>query len=271
MTKRIEIYNSEDKTLIKSSIEDTEFCNPVEYFFESYLMLILNLKREIRAQGFVDILKQGKLSFEDGNEIIQKNSAKIKSTEKEIFDETFDKCVQEFEILRKTKIPENFIRLFSAKSKNEQKKLLLNQQILPNQLLALYCVAYLEYGYTFSEYKSEHLPIDLMGKDFPDLFYEDKNEIHKIGETSLSDGQLKHSLKNRNVTVSRFLDKGEEFHCFFVTYKSLRGEEKNWKNGQPHFHYISDKFGLSRDKVLNELKSKKYKLNTLPHIDVFNE
>ncbi|NOU16575.1 MAG: hypothetical protein HOO91_03330 [Bacteroidales bacterium] len=226
------------------------------------------MKREAKAHGLVEILKKGKLSLKEKIDIVQKNKMALKTWEKEMFDETFEKWKQEFETVRKTKVPENFIALFTTKSKDEQKKLLTKQRILPYELLAFYCQAYTDYGFTFSEYKSEHLPNDLKGKEFPNLFYEDNNEIHKIGETSLSDGQLKHAIKNRNVIVSRFLDKGNEFHCFFTTHKSLKGEESG-RDGQPHFHYISDKFGHSRDKVLRELKSKNYKLGTLPHIDVF--
>jgi hypothetical protein len=270
MVKRIKTYDSGDKTMIMSSVQDTEFCNPLEYFFESHLMLILNVKREAKALGLLEILKQGKLSHKVVVEIVKKNEIVLKAWEKEMFDETFEEWKQDFEGIIKTKVPVNFLTLLNTKSKNEQKKLLKNQRILPYELMAYYCQAYVDYGFTFSEYKSDHLPNDLKGKDLPDLFYEDKNEIHKVGNTSLSEGQLKHSIKNRSVTVSRFLDKGNEFHCFFTTYKSLRGEE-SWKGGQPHFHYISDKFGHSREKVLTELKSKNYKLGTLPHIDIFRE
>jgi hypothetical protein len=270
MAKRIKTYDIENGTAILSSVQDIEFCNPLEYFFESHLMLMLTAKREAKALGALEILKQGQLSLHKSIEIIRKNTLALKAWEKEMFDETFEEWKQEFEKKRIAKVPTNFFALFSAKSKNEQKDLLKNQRIFPNELLAFYCQSYVDYGFTFSEYKSQHLPNDLKGKDFPDLYYEGNKEIHKIGKTLLSDGQLKHSIKNRKVTVSRFLDKGNEFHCFFTTYKSLRGEE-SWKDGQPHFHYISDKFGHSREKVLEELKSKNYKLGSLPHIVILRE
>jgi len=94
--------------------------------------------------------------------------------------------------------------------------------------------------------------------------------VNKVGDTKLTDGQLKQAVEHKSVTISKFFDKGTDWHCLFVTHKSLRGDEKNWKGGQPHYHYISDKFGLSRDKVVSELKSRDYHLNSLPHIDLLD-
>ena len=50
-------------------------------------------------------------------------------------------------------------------------------------------------------------------------------------------------------------------------YTNLKGKE-SWKDGQPHFHYISDKFGIPREKVVEQLKSNNYSLGCLPHIDI---
>lgn len=74
-------------------------------------------------------------------------------------------------------------------------------------------------------------------------------------------------IENRKVVVAKLLDKCDEWHCFFVTYDSLKGKEL-WQNGQPHFHYISDKFGLSREEVVKSLKDRKYNLGSLPHINI---
>jgi len=53
----------------------------------------------------------------------------------------------------------------------------------------------------------------------------------------------------------------------FLTFDSLKGNE-TWRDGQAHYHYISDKFGIPRQKVVEQLKSGKYRLGTLPHIDL---
>ena len=82
----------------------------------------------------------------------------------------------------------------------------------------------------------------------------------------MTDGELVQAVDHRKRTISKFLDKNGSWHCFFLTFDSRKGKE-SWKGGQPHYHYISDKFGIPRSKVVKELKSKKYKLGALPHID----
>lgn len=53
-------------------------------------------------------------------------------------------------------------------------------------------------------------------------------------------------------------------------YGSQTTGKESCKDGQPHYHYISDKFGMPRDKVLAELKSRDYSLGLLPHIDLLD-
>lgn len=90
-------------------------------------------------------------------------------------------------------------------------------------------------------------------------------EIQKFGKTELTDGQLKQALEQRSVKIAKILEKDGEWHCFFITYNSIRGKE-NWRNSKPHFHYISNYFGISKKAVVEQIKSKKYKLGNLPHI-----
>jgi hypothetical protein len=82
----------------------------------------------------------------------------------------------------------------------------------------------------------------------------------------LSIAQLKQVVEHRHVAVAKFLDIGKQWHCFFLTFRSLRGEE-NHDGGTPHMHYISDKWGISRSSVVKQLTSKKYKLPSLPHVE----
>ncbi|RYD53439.1 MAG: hypothetical protein EOP52_04715 [Sphingobacteriales bacterium] len=71
------------------------------------------------------------------------------------------------------------------------------------------------------------------------------NYINKVGDTDLTDGQLRQAIDHRKVIVAKFFDNGDQWHCLFFTYESLGGKE-SWNDGQPHYHYIYDKFGLSR-------------------------
>lgn len=137
----------------------------------------------------------------------------------------------------------------------------------PFELIAFIFHAHEEKGFLFSNYRAEHHHKGLDESELPEFIHVKSEKVAKIGETNLKEGQLKQVVNHRKIIISKFIDNANEWHCFFVTYQSLKGEE-NWNNGQPHFHYISNKFGLSREEVLKELKSRHYKLNNLPHVSL---
>jgi hypothetical protein len=66
-----------------------------------------------------------------------------------------------------------------------------------------------------------------------------------LGKRELSEKQLMHRLGIKNYVVAKFLDKGNEWHCFFITYASMSGKETFLGEEQPHYNYVSDKFNLS--------------------------
>ena len=87
-----------------------------------------------------------------------------------------------------------------------------------------------------------------------------------ITECSITKGEVKNLIEQRKVIVSHFFDKDDNWHCFFTTYNSIGGKE-NHKGGQPHFHYISSAFGISREDFLESMKSGQYKSTSI-HIDL---
>ena len=133
-------------------------------------------------------------------------------------------------------------------------------------LIAIIFRAKIDFGYTFSEYKTEYLHNGINPEDLPTVLHVEEEKLTKIGETILTDGQLRQAMSTRKYTVAKFLDVGENWHCFFMNFRSINGEEKG-NNGQPHYHYISSAFGISRTKVVEQLKSRHYKFSSLPHID----
>ncbi len=72
---------------------------------------------------------------------------------------------------------------------------------------------------------------------------------------------------NIELFIAKFIEIVNEWHCFFTNYKSLKGKEISYKGGQPNYHYISDKWGLTKEQVIEQLSSRKYKLPSMPHID----
>ena len=163
-------------------------------------------------------------------------------------------------------VPNGFLKLFGTNKKVEQENLLKGQILTPDILMGLLIKAD-EQGYTLSQYSSEFSQKGVDLSKLPIAYQVKENgEVQTFGETELSDGQLKQAIEHRKVKVAKILDKGDEWHCFFATFKSLRGEETWLGEKQPHYHYISNAFGIERAEVVNQIKSEKYKLGNLPHI-----
>jgi len=180
---------------------------------------------------------------------------------------------REYADIISTAYPKKFDLLLQSNKKQEQVRFLKKQKISKRGLTAFIFNACEKHGYKYSMYRGEHHHKGLDEAALPKLIHlKDNGEVFYSGNTTLSDGQLKQVIKHRTVIWSKFIDNKEEnkWHCFFFTNRSLGGEE-NWENGTPHIHYISNTFGLTREQVLKELKSKEYKLNNLPHIELYTE
>ena len=171
------------------------------------------------------------------------------------------------EEIKATHIPDNLILLLSSSSKKEQEKLLRNQKLTPMSFAGLIFTAFEKYGYTFSNYLTQINHKGLDESSLPLIIHiQNDGEVKKVGETDLTDGQLKNVVQHRKVVVTKFLDRQDEWHCFFITYNSLAGKE-SWRNGQPHYHYISDKWGISREDALKQFKSDRYPTTSI-HIEL---
>jgi hypothetical protein len=168
---------------------------------------------------------------------------------------------------RKVNVPEKMIALLTSKRKNEQERLLKGAVLTPDILMAFLIKAHEEFGYTLSSYSSEHAAKGVYSSKMP-LAYEVKEDgkVQVYGNTELSEGQLRQAIEQRRVKVGKFIDNCDHWHCFFTTYRSLRGEETWLGEKQPHYHYISNYFGIERTKVIEEIKSERYSLGNLPHL-----
>jgi hypothetical protein len=229
---------------------DVEFIDPIPYFLEWYAKIRLSLFTTDLSN------KHPEIPIEL---VLDKLSDKIQND-----------LVDEFTKIIDTPVPNNFIKLLTSSSKKEQIHLLKGAKINQFQLEALIIKAWKDYGYSFSNYKAEHRPKGYEDSKLPKLGVLKENSLETIGNTSLSKGQVKQVIEQRSVIISKFIDKASTWHCFFITYNSLKGSE-NWNNGMPHYHYISDKFGIKRDEVVRTLKSNHYKLGNLPHIELIDK
>lgn len=159
-----------------------------------------------------------------------------------------------FKEMKDTKVPNNFLSLLDSKKKKEQMSLLKGQTLNPEELFALIINAE-QKDYVFSEYHYRGTPPNVNSEELPSMIEVKKDgTVRTVGETALSDGQLKTAVEQSKTIVAKVLDKGNEWHCLYLTYKGLAGKESGEQGQRPHIHYISDKFGISREELVNKIK-----------------
>ncbi|WP_204987641.1 hypothetical protein [Parabacteroides merdae] len=229
--------------------DKVEKVNPVEYY--------KNYELNKRAISFRDILEMkdpflaGKLTTD----------FYVKLAKEEIEKEKFWETKEEIEV------PENFLKLLETTRKKDQVSLLKGLSINPDQLISLIFKSFNDHHYLYSRYRFENLPKDLDDKKRPKVADISKEGVIKtVGETELTEGQVKKMINERKVIIAHFFDRGDDWHCLFITYNSIDGRE-NHKNGQPHFHYISSAFGITRDDFIKSMENGNYK-STPIHIDL---
>ena len=224
---------------------DIEFVSPLEYYRETVIKLGISLA------------------------IDEVSHLAIPNKDKFIYTLAHSFWQERYDEISKTVVPNNLMLVLTAQSKSEQVKLLQGLGINLDQFLAFMFRAYKEYQYTFSQYKTEHPQTGVDQKDMPIIAHRDGDDLKKVGSTKMTDGQILQAIDHRKGMVVKILDHGNDWHCFFINYASLAGKE-SWKAGQSHYHYVSSKFGMTRDYVLAELMKKEYKLGSLPHIDLLD-
>lgn len=245
----------ENGKYIVFEIGDCEFVNPIEYYRDAYIQKQIRMYWAI-SSGLKKEFEKNKLEMSDA-EIQRLFEKRALSDWEEFFSEK-----------SATKIKPNYLGLLEAERKPDQEKLLKGQTISTYELFAFIIYAFKELGLTFSQYTFRHSQKGIAPTDLTDFTHiKEDGTVVTSRETKLSDGQLKQAVEHRVVMVAKFIGDNENWHCFFTNYKSLKGKEKAYKGGQPHFHYISSKWGMTREQVIEQLSNRKYKLPSIPHLD----
>lgn len=131
-------------------------------------------------------------------------------------------------------------------------KLLKNLTLTPLDILWLNKEAQ-EMGYLMDIYHEEKYPEKFDEKKHPMLIRKQKDgTIEKIGETNMTEGEMRALLEQRKVIQARIYHKGSTWHCFYFTYKGLAGEESGIMGSKPH--YLSDKSGIKWDELVRRIK-----------------
>lgn len=245
-TKKIFDENGQGFTRIFST-DKVEKVNPVEYY-KTYEL-------EKRTISLRDLLNA-------------KNPFLTSLLEDDFFIKNAEETlVGYFDQFENTKVHNNFLELLKTTRKKDQVKLLRGMTLNPDQLMSLIFKSYNDFGFIYSKYLFENLPNGLEGKKLPKLFHiKDDGTIEKVGETELSDGQLKNVIEQRKVIVSHFFEQGDIWHCFFLTYSSIAGKG-NHNSGQPHFHYLSSRFEISKEDFIESMRTGNYKSTNI-HFDL---
>lgn len=223
---------------------------PVNYV--SPIAYLEKLSKEVHLQARRMMLPQ-KLQHSPISEVI---------LQKEADDDWQKKLIE----IRALNLPDNYYKLLGSNKKKEQIKLLKGQSLTGDQWQSLLFRAGEAFGYTYSKFRVEFLPEWANGYKIPKLIHlRDDGTVETVGETNMSEGQLRQLMEQRTVRVSHFLDNGNRWHCLFTTYRSLNGQE-NYGKGTPHMHYLSNFWELDRKLVVNGLKSRSHKFTTSVHI-----
>ena len=139
-------------------------------------------------------------------------------------------------------------------SYKEQKKLLRNQVLTPTDLLWLNKDAQ-EQGYLLDVYHEEKYPEKFNLKKHPACYYkQEDNSIETFGPSDMTGGEMRALLEQRKVVQARVYHKGEHWHCFYFTSKGLLGLESGLLGSKPHYHYLSDKSGITHEDLKRRIK-----------------
>ncbi len=155
-------------------------------------------------------------------------------------------------------------------NKKEQIRLLKGVQLTEPQLSSLFNFAE-ECGYKFSHYKWRGDPKSVKEEKQPPFMHlKDDGSVEYLGDTTLTEGQMRTIINQADVLIARIFDNGIHWHCFLQTYKGLKGMESSVQGSRPQLHYLSDSFGISKDDLVKMIKMGRYP-NTPVHIPLLRD
>lgn len=165
-------------------------------------------------------------------------------------------------------LPSQFKKILFVTGKNAQKKLLRNFSYKTSEFITFLLFAGSN-GFTFSQYLFERGAPEELKDRIPVLIDASADPIKTIGETDLSDSALHHVVDENKRIIAKFLTKGEKWVCFYSTTKGLAGKEPGEIGSQSHMHFISSDFGISKEKIIIDLKNGKTPSNGI-HVRLIN-
>lgn len=244
------IYKDGDKEIIANQMEDVENV--------SYREAMVKFHASSIAPPIKGILEKDKnFNLSCNDEIINQVALMF--------------AKQSYNELSKESVDDKLKNIFQKElNKKEQIRLLKGVQLTEPQLSSLFNFAE-ECGYRFSHYKWQGDPKSVKEEKLPSFMHmKDDGSIEYIGETTLTEGQMRTIINQADVLIVRIFDNGSHWHCFLQTYKGLKGMESGVQGSRPHLHYLSDSFGISKADLVKMIKIGRYP-NTPVHIPLLSD
>ena len=139
--------------------------------------------------------------------------------------------------------------------KQQQLKLLKGLTLKAEDILWLNKEAH-DLGYLLDIYHEESYPEKFKKQQMPLMFHQKEDcKMEYAGKTNMTEGDMKAFLEQRKVIQARIFHKNNIWHCFHFTFKGVYGLEGGLWGAKPHYHYLSDKSGLSWDELIKRVKS----------------
>lgn len=111
-----------------------------------------------------------------------------------------------------------------------------------------------ELGYLLDIHHEEKYPVKFDEKKKPVAYsMKEDGSVESIGSTEMTEGEMRALLEQRKMVQARVYHKGEHWHCFYFTFKGLAGEESGVMGSKPHHHYLSDKSGITWEKLMQRI------------------
>ena len=140
-------------------------------------------------------------------------------------------------------------------SYKEQNKMLKDIVLTPTDILWLN-KEFQDAGYLLDIYHEEQYPDKFKEKKHPILYRQKEDStIEKMGSTDMTEGEMRALLEQRKVIQARIYHKDCIWHCFYFTYRGISGEENGIMGSKPHYHYISDKSGITMENLIKRIKT----------------
>lgn len=174
--------------------------------------------------------------------------------------------VTRYEQFIKVPLPFEITQLFKEVKKKAQQKLVKTLRFNSEMFMSVPIYAWENYRMPYSKFTVDFLPKELVDKQFPAMLHKrGDGEFDFVGQTNMSKAEMCIAIEKRNRVISEFVGDEKHWHCFFRTLAGIKGLEQPHE-GQPHLHYISSAWGISREKVIANLSSYRYSINadTIP-------